>query len=183
MIEVSVQKKNFAVVLRGLDTLDARVLQGAEKGMAAGLEDTIGHIRRNKLLGQVLNRRTGQLIKSIERDTRIVEGQGVVGRIGSNLPYAAVHEFGFAGTQQVRAHIRATGASFGRKGGAQYTGKAAARRLRTGSVAFQQVKAHARRVNFKERSFVRSAIRDKTQTIMDRVARDIQLATEAPPNA
>lgn len=183
MIDASVQAKNIAVVLRGLDTLDARVLQGAEKGMAAGLEDTIGHIRRNKLLGQVLNRRTGQLIKSIERDTRIVPGQGVVGRIGSNLPYAAGHELGWAGVQQVRAHTRVVGASFSRQGGASYTGKAAARRLRTGAVSFQQVKAHARKVNFKERSYVRSGIRDRTSTIMDWITRDIGRAMETPPNA
>lgn len=172
MIEASVQGRNFAVVLRGLATLDARVLQAAGKGMARGLEYAVGYIRRRKLLGQVLNRRTGQLIKSLEQRVDVL-AEGVVGRVGSNLPYAAVHEFGYQGTQQVRAHTRALGAIFQRRGGPALTGRAAAQRLRTGSVAFGQVKAHSRRVNFKERSFARTGIQESLPQILNEIRKEI----------
>ncbi|HYW76729.1 MAG TPA: phage virion morphogenesis protein [Gammaproteobacteria bacterium] len=52
------------------------------------------YIKREKLSGQVLNRRTGRLSRSIHSEPARREGSTILGRVGTNLIYAPVHEFG-----------------------------------------------------------------------------------------
>lgn len=59
--------------------------------------------KANYLSGQALQRRTNNLSGSIHRQVD-VEGDAVVGRVGTNVVYGAVHEFG--GTFQIPAHNR-----------------------------------------------------------------------------
>ena len=68
---------------------------------------------RTKLLGQVLHRRTGTLIRSITASPRIVKQSDSVmfGTFGTHLDYGKYHEQGFQGdvvrkAAQVRAHTR-----------------------------------------------------------------------------
>ncbi len=63
------------------------------QAMRRATEYVRGYIVKNKLSGQVLNRRTGRLAGSITSAQRI-EGQDVVGMVGSNLKYARIHELG-----------------------------------------------------------------------------------------
>ncbi len=63
------------------------------QAMRRATEYVRGYIVKNKLSGQVLNRRTGRLAGSISSAQRI-EGQDVVGMVGSNLKYARIHELG-----------------------------------------------------------------------------------------
>jgi len=49
--------------------------------------------RANRLSGDPLHRRSGQLSRSVTSGAR-VEGNSVIGTLGSNLPYAKVHEQG-----------------------------------------------------------------------------------------
>lgn len=51
------------------------------------------HVKQNKLSGQVLKRRTGTLSRSIARKVD-EDAHGVTGRVGTNVKYAAIHEFG-----------------------------------------------------------------------------------------
>ncbi len=118
-----------------------------------------------KLSNDVLRRRTGVLASSIN-----VGGQGsatefldtpgeIVGRVGTRVKYAAVHEYG--GTFSVKAHDRTVGQVFGRPVN-----------------PFQQhVRAHD--VVFPERSFLRSSLRDMSGQIRDSIAAAVRSAVEA----
>jgi len=50
-------------------------------------------IKSDELSGQVLNRRTGRLSRSIQASF-IQDKQSITGRVGTNLVYARIHEFG-----------------------------------------------------------------------------------------
>jgi phage gpG-like protein len=96
--------------------------------------------KEDKLSGQVLNVRTGRLRRSI--NTRVDDSADrVVGTVGTNVEYAAAHEYGFAGTVSVREHLRQT------------------------VNGFTTVRAHSRNVVVPERSFLRSALADMAEPI------------------
>lgn len=106
------------------------------------------HIKQDKLSGQVLRNRTGRLRRSIT--TRVqANATAVIGTVGTNVEYAAVHEYGFQGTVNIKAHLR----------------KAKDR--------FIPVRAHTRQVNMPERSFLRSALRDLTPEIKEQIRDDL----------
>jgi len=56
---------------------------------------------------------TGQLEGSIQPDPRVVDPDDLTGSVGTNVEYAAVHEFGFTGTVSVDAHKRTMEKGFG----------------------------------------------------------------------
>ncbi len=54
----------------------------------------MNYIQRNKLSGQVLKRRTGNLaIKGMNYNVK-EENNDIIGRVGNRMPYAKIHEFG-----------------------------------------------------------------------------------------
>lgn len=84
----------------GLDTFNKKLQRMRQTipnssllAMKKATEYLRGYIVKKKLSGQVLKRRTGRLASSIEAEQYIVGG-GVVGRVGSNLKYAKIHETG-----------------------------------------------------------------------------------------
>lgn len=99
-------------------------------------------VKDEKLSGQVLNVRSGRLRRSI--NYRVVsDGDAMVdARVGTNVEYAPIHEFGFDGDQKVRAHMR--------KG--------------------RPVVAHTRHVKLPERSFLRSTLREEKDHIDQMIA-------------
>lgn len=128
-------------------------LQALYPNVRGRLTQTIGHlalelarhVKQDKLSGQVLRNRTGRLRRSIT--TRVqTSATAVIGTVGTNVEYAAAHEFGFHGIVTVREHLR---------------------RAKAGMF---QVRAHSRRVNLPERSFLRSALRDLTPQIKDEIS-------------
>lgn len=105
------------------------------------------YVKASKLSGQVLHVRTGTLRRSINR--RVVSTpSSVIGYVGTNVKYAAVHEYGFHGIVSVKTHVRKL------KAGSKFSKKGAAINQTT-------VRAHVREVNLPERSFLRSALADK----------------------
>lgn len=54
------------------------------------------HVIRDKLSGQVLNVRSGDLRRSIQEEAPLTEGTGVFGRVFSSgdVKYARIHEYG-----------------------------------------------------------------------------------------
>ena len=111
------------------------------KATVRGALKLLRHIKADKLSGQVLNVRSGRLRRSINQ--RVEEKSGGVfdGIVGTNVEYAARFEYGFSGSESVRAHIR--------KG-------------KNGPV---NVRAFTRNVNVPERSFMRSALNDMADDI------------------
>lgn len=99
---------NEVLVLKSARALDERVERGLARGLARGLQYASGIAQREFLSGPrpaKLGVRTGRLRNSIS--TEVIAGkQTLRGRIGSNVSYAAIHEFGFHGTVNVQAHQR-----------------------------------------------------------------------------
>lgn len=101
------------------------------------------HVMQDKLSGQVLNVRTGTLRRSInERVTQ--QGDSTTGTVGTNVDYAARFEYGFHGSESVKAHSRKISQVFGKPIDERVI----------------QVRAFSRQANQPERSFLRSALHE-----------------------
>jgi phage gpG-like protein len=115
--------------------------------------NTVGYIRSSKLSGSPLNHRTGKLQGSI--NYRVEEGgESVSGVIGTNAEYAAIHEYGYTGPENVKAHLRMITQAFGKS------------LLNPRQV---QIGAHTRQMNMPERSFMRSSMKERTETFRNEV--------------
>lgn len=158
----------FSVTLIGKDALVAKLdampatvhaeLVKETHSLAIGLQ---AHIVNQKLHGQVLKQRTGNLARSIQE--QVTEGpQSIEGRVFSagDVRYAAIHEFGFHGAETVKAHIRTM--VFGREA-APFT-----------------VGPFTRQVNLPERSFMRSSLAEFQTKIAEGYANAIQRAAARP---
>lgn len=123
---------------------------------------TIGvqaHVKADKLSGQVLHVQTGTLRRSINREVRVNGGE-IEGIVGTNVEYAAAHEYGFHGTVTVRAHIRRISTSIKSQAiGSMHNrvGRASKNKYFKG---YADVREHSRKVDLPERSFLRSALKD-----------------------
>ena len=126
----------------------------------------VSRIKRDKLVGQVLHRLTGTLIRSwmaIIPPIPGVTGTGAesgewIGGAGSNLDYADYHEFGFKGSVAVRAHRRRAArtrlaSAWGARGKDKF-------RARPKNAAEHDVKAHTREVNYAGKPYARPALRE-----------------------
>jgi phage gpG-like protein len=119
-----------------------------------------GYVKEEKLSGQVLHVRTGNLRRSINQR---VDEDRVIGYVGTNVPYGRVHEFGFSGNVTVREHLRQARASGHWSHGSE-KGSKWVRGKKIGEPVL--VREHTRRVNLPERSFLRSALKDKRSMII-----------------
>jgi phage gpG-like protein len=109
-------------------------------------------VQQDELAGQMLAARSGSLKSSI--DLRIDQSATVVtATVFTDSAYARAHEYGFAGTVNVRASLRRITESFGRP----ISGKTIS------------VRSHSRRMDLPERSFLRSALEDVAPAIRDEV--------------
>ena len=113
---------------------------------------------RDKLSGQALHRRTGNLASSINVDVKD-DGGAIVATVGTNVKYARPHELG--GTFDVPAHTRKVTMVFGRP------------------VAPTTAEVPAHTVTFPERSFLRSELSDLRLSILDALRADVAAATKA----
>jgi hypothetical protein len=133
--------------LRALpDAINSRLLRGITQ---LGIE-LQQHVQQDKLSGQVLRSRTGSLRSSIE--LQIDQGGAAISAsVFTDSRYAGVQEYGFAGTVSVRASLRCIREAFGRP-------------IAEKTIS---VRAYDRRMDFPERSFLRSALEDMTPAIRD----------------
>jgi hypothetical protein len=100
----------------------------------------------------VLKSRTGALRSGI--DLRVAQSaRGVTASVFTDLRYAAAQEYGFAATVSVGASLRRIREAFGRP-------------IAEKTIS---VRAHNRRMNLPERSFLRSALEDMTPAIREGV--------------
>jgi phage gpG-like protein len=77
----------------------------------------------------------------------------VIGKVGTNVEYAAYHEYGFSGSVSVAAHVR---------------------HLKDGRI--QNVGAHTRNVNYPARSFLRAALKSFAPQIREELHAAVSLA-------
>lgn len=187
MLNVKLTSKNFALVLKSAETLEARADAAAGKGLALGLEYAVSVAQEQYLSGprpSKLDVRSTRLRQSIVSKVEPMAG-GWRGRIGTNVPYGAFHEFGFHGAEHVRAHTRinAVRSAFtGQKielrqsyrdklgnflGFKETTSRALARARKETIFSFSQsVRAHDRQINYAGRPFVRPALEQSLPVIL-----------------
>lgn len=131
----------LAAVLRSYgDKVQAAIVQSVGRS-ALRLQR---EVMQNRLSGQVLNVRTGNLHRSIHQQVTS-SGGAVIGEVNTNVRYGKAHEYGFAGTVNVKASLRQVRQAFGRP---------------LKAPRYVQVRAHSRNVRLPERSFLRTALRD-----------------------
>jgi phage gpG-like protein len=151
--------------LVGDDKLVAR-LQAMPGGVHDSLVRRVTRLRlqlegrvKDKLSGEVLQVRTGTLRRSITGE--VLDSQTeVTGIVGTNVPYAAAHEYGFHGTETVKEHLRTITKAFGKE-------------IKAGSVTFT-VRSHSRKVDLPERSFLRSALAEMDEQIKTELAEAVR---------
>lgn len=104
--------------------------------------------------GEPLKKRTGTLLRSwsMKAPREYARGIGWIGGVGSNLEYAAVHEYGFRGAVNVRAHLRHSART------RMASGKF--RKREKGATATINVRAHVRQMNLPARPYARPSIEE-----------------------
>lgn len=137
-----------AEVIQHLRAIPAKARQELTLTVRRLAIDLQRYVKQDKLSGQVLRNRTGTLRRSITNKV-ISAPDGVRAQVGTNVAYARVHEYGFNGTEAIKEHLRKVKMAFGRPI----------------DEVVVNVRAHSRRVNIKERSFLRSSLSDKSDTI------------------
>jgi phage gpG-like protein len=127
-------------------------------------------VKQDKLSGQVLHVRTGTLRRSINQKVESKNSK-IIGTVGTNVHYAAIHEFGFKGTETVKAHVRRV------KSRDYFRGK------RKVAVGIALVSAHTRKMDMPQRSFLRSSLQDMKDdirsTLQDAVNKAMKTVTKS----
>lgn len=123
-----------------------------------------GMVKSEKLSGQVLNVRTGNLRRSINQKVEDDAQLGPIGTVGTNEKYARPHEMGFQGEAQIREHMRTIKMAWGRP-------------LSEPVVAV--VRAHTKQMNLPARSFLRSALDDIRPEVQPMIEAEVVKANAA----
>ncbi len=105
--------------------------------------DLAKKVKADKLSGQVLQRPSGRLIRSITTSFEN-DNDSFKGIVGTNVAYGAYHEFGFVGQETVKTFQRKQTMAFGRP-------------MNTKIV---QVRSFTRNVNYKAHPFLRPALEE-----------------------
>jgi len=158
-------------VIQALEKVDAETLQRAGKILGKRLEQAIGVAQTQYLSGprpQKLDVVTTRLRGSLEKSVT-VEPDKARGTLGTNIPYAGFHEFGFKGSIAVREHVRILSET-NDKGKEVDTRKAVrdkagniigysrTKRSEKTTKVTTKVKAHTRKLNYEGRPFLRPAL-------------------------
>lgn len=200
-------KGSSALVIKSLKDLPRSVDRAIVTGLARGLLVAVATTQREFLMGprpQKLDVRTRRLLMSIASEVQIdktviplerggpgqfneiTAGSGnIIGRMGSNVRYAAYHEFGFKGIVNVAAHTRvitqlsATGQPLdirrrNNKGEIIESRKHSAIRQKSGAIGFAYVSAHKRNVNYKGRPYLRPALEQCLPTITGEINKELK---------
>lgn len=144
--------------VHGAEVVEKRLAQ-LPKGLRAELRREVSKLAFRvtdtavaNVSGRLLNRRTGALAGSI--DPRVTEdASGITAIIsagGVAAKYAGVHEYGFHGSESVKAHMRRIKQAWGRP--------IEPREVR--------VSAHTRAVNVTEKAYLRGALREHKAEIL-----------------
>lgn len=131
-------------VVADLRRFDAAARGEIQKGIGRIALKLLTRVKAQKLTGQALNVRTGRLRRSI---TQRIEASAdeISGIVGTNVDYAAIHEYGFKGAVSVKQHLRLVKEAFGRP---------------LKSPVWSTVSTHTKNASMPERSFLRSALAD-----------------------
>lgn len=165
---------NAQKILRELEAFPPEMLQAIAAALDQQNEGTIGSIRSRKLSRRgptTLGVRSGRLWQSMSKANAQIAGNTVVSSIGSNVRYAGVHEFGFTGTVQVKAHRRRLIAfdRYERRGRGF---------VQVASGLPGQIRAHPRKMNIPARAYIRTTIDERSLAYTRAIGRAIVVAWE-----
>jgi hypothetical protein len=148
-------------VIQKLQTIEPKIYDSLLKTITILSIQLQSNIKSQKLSGQVLKTKTGTLRRSINQATRQDESSisGIVGIGEDAKKYGVMHEFGFSGTENIKAHLRTIKQAFGK------------------SIAPKtiNIRGHSRVVNYPEHSFMRSALTDMNDEIIQKINKAIQI--------
>jgi phage gpG-like protein len=164
------------MAVKGLDDLPDRVRSAAKIGLARGLLYAVGVVQRKYLSGPrpaKLNVVTTRLRNSISSEVTD-DGDNIKGVIGTNVVYAAYHEFGFSGVEHVKGFTRMVTPLHGLGVEVGKNGKLKRSRRPRPKVA-QAVKAHDRKVNYKGRPFLRPGVKEALPAIIGEIRAELAL--------
>jgi phage gpG-like protein len=139
------------VVLR-LSRMSAQIRASLLRAVSAEAIRVEARVKQ-KLTGAVLKERTHHLHDSIHHQIAD-DANGVTATVGTDVVYAAYHEYGFSGVEQVRQHLRRVIQAFGKPI----------------APVEATVRAHARHVHYPARSFLRSTLAEMEGDIRERLA-------------
>jgi phage gpG-like protein len=146
---VLIGRENLTPFLRGIPGNVEAALKTEVEALAIKL---LRKVKAEKLSGQALKNRTGTLRASINYRIETT-GRSIYGIVGTNKEYGAVHEYGFDGMVNVRDFLRMQVVAFGK-------------RITPRKV---NVRGHTRHMVIKERSFLRSSLREMRPEIRERL--------------
>ena len=102
---ITTEIRGGAALNARLDQAGNRAMGAVEKAIKTCALELVAYIKSKKLSDQVLKVRTGTLRRSITAQFES-SGNSFTARVGTNLVYARIHEFGFKGTVNVKEHQR-----------------------------------------------------------------------------
>ena len=179
MTELSVDLLGIDMVRIQLEGMPSAIRQNILATLAEEGARLTNIVKEEKLEGQVLNCRTGALQASVHFGVDR-EGGLDVGYIGANTAYAARHEFGFVGVEQVREHLRRRYSVsdqlreyFEKNSPKKKLSDAKRKSMMTCTI--ETVRAHQRSVNYPAHSYLRSTVAenaDQIEAALDEAVRD-----------
>ena len=171
-IVISVRTDAFIARLLGMPEKLRYAVRVAMDRLAIAVQRSV---KEDKLSEQVLHVRTGTLKHSINQE--VYETQtGIFATVGTNVKYGRIHEYGFNGYEDVRAHIRhhREKSRTGKKGNI-IRGKL------TGEMSY--VSPHRRHMVMPERSFLRSTLKEFEPRIRQELKAAALSVLNAPSDA
>jgi phage gpG-like protein len=165
------------------------LMPAMRRGIVEGAELAAGRIQQQRLTGagpfpvedHALGVVSGRLRQSVRVAAGNIEGNMVTASIGSNVRYAAVHEFGYEGEVRVKPFFRKYR---GRDRHAevqrvsQKTGRRYKTKIKTAS-GVSQVKAHTRHMKIPARSPFGYGLADSEQLIVNAVTSQLEEAVKS----
>lgn len=158
---ITVQVDDRAVILK-LKAMPDAIRSGMDRTLAVLAEKLRTHIVSDKLRGQVLNRVTGRLGRSIQ--WKLERGQQYSNAIvysAGDVPYAAIHEFGGRTNPHVIEAKNVKALSF----------------MQNGRRVFYKRVNHPGSV-MKERSYMRSSLADMREEIIAKLTQSIEQSAQ-----
>lgn len=148
-----------------------KIFQRVHSALSASALDLVGHIKINKLSGQVLKRRSGRLSRSIHANPVEISAGAMSVQVGTNVEYARIHELG----GQTKPHlIKARGRSLRWVDSGGFTFSAKTGKVTDGFIYRKEV--HHPGSKIPARPYLRPALEEKRQAIVERINQAVHQA-------
>ena len=152
-----------SAIAAGLENKAAKGMSAIEQAVRRSALDLVAYIKSQKLSDQVLHVKTGTLRRSITAQFSS-SGSKFTAKVGTNLVYARIHEYGFNGQVNVRAFQRMQTVAWGKL-------------MKTPKKV--NVRAHAMHMKMPERPFMRPSLEENRDKIITDIRRAITEALTA----